>query len=326
MVQAHRAMAATLPSLLAKALLLATWLPLAAIAEDEADCESHPGGCRCYYDALADGCPSSLGHDSQVAMCSCGYEDNTWLHVLTNFVWAFRQGELERHLLAEKFAVRLEAGGVLSLDVGYTERVQCGEPLAQAYPGTNFEVDEEEIHKFARNMFWPEVRQKLNDLCLPGRAALQLLCLHAELGLRNGHAAAAYARQLARIFPLIEGCVEKRTPWPLPGLAGYLRLWKSAELPPAGAALSAEAAKGLSWWPEPGAMRGKLPEESEGHYWPCVPLMDRSCFPAGTDNLHTSCEHCCDPAKGPTGEAACFGGEWTFARCCRTPGGRGRFY
>ncbi|CAE8677724.1 unnamed protein product, partial [Polarella glacialis] len=139
--------------------------------------------------------------------------------------------------------------------------------------------------------------------------------------------ASAYASQLLQIWPMIDGCVEGHTPWSFPGLAGYLKTWKEApQLPAEGTALSAEAAASLSWWPTPGTLRGKRPEESEAHYWPCAPLRDRSCFPSGSGNVYASCETCCDPGKGPTGDPACFVGEYTFARCCQTPGGSGRFY
>jgi len=295
---------------------------LAKTEEDE-HCKNHPGGCRCYYDALAENCPSSLGHDSQIAMCSCDYSDNTWLSVLSNFIWAFSTSPEQRPMLAQEFSMRLEAGGLLSMDVGYKERVQCGAPLAQVYPGTNFQLDIEELHSFARNLFWPEVRQKLTDVCVPGRVALQLLCLHAELGRKNVQAAVLYASELFKLHELIERCHENGTPWPFPGLATYVRSWKTAEIPEDGSAFDVSK---LSWWPDVRKMRGKLPEESDQHYFPCVPLKDKACFPVGTASLHMSCEHCCDPGRGPMGEAACFVGEFTFNRCCRTPGNQGRFY
>jgi len=300
------------------------WEGLAGVAGEE-DCESKPGGCRCYYDALADNCPQSLGQDSQVMLCGCIYSDNTWLTVLSNFIAAFRGGAADRASLGSRFSVKLEGNGILSMDVGYTSRVQCGAALAQVYPGTSFEVSVEELHQFARNIFSGEVRQKLLDVCMPGRIALQLLCLHASLAVHDGAGAQAYAAQIANLFPLVEGCVQQQTPFSFPGLGEYLRAWRGVQLPAGGALDSGRVAE-LTWWPEPGLMRGKMPEESEVHYFPCVPLQDKACFPAGADNLFTSCENCCDPAKGPTGDASCFGGEWTFARCCRTPGGSGRFY
>merc|ERR1711865_99941 len=82
----------------------------------------------------------------------------------------------------------------------------------------------------------------------------------------------------------------------------------------------------LAWWPDVALMRGKLPHDSDSHYWPCVEMADPSCFPGGADNAFTSCAQCCDPGVGPTGNAACFVGDWTFDRCCKTPGGSGRFY
>eukprot|EP00929_Paragymnodinium_shiwhaense_P059581 TRINITY_DN29835_c0_g1_i2.p2 TRINITY_DN29835_c0_g1~~TRINITY_DN29835_c0_g1_i2.p2 ORF type:complete len:204 (-),score=28.52 TRINITY_DN29835_c0_g1_i2:652-1263(-) len=89
-------------------------VPPVAHGPDTPDCEKHPGGCRCYYDALADGCPGSIGRDGSLALCTCDYRDNTWLNVLTNFLWAFRQEPEQRHLLASKFDVRLEPSGLLS--------------------------------------------------------------------------------------------------------------------------------------------------------------------------------------------------------------------
>ncbi|CAE8640286.1 unnamed protein product, partial [Polarella glacialis] len=150
------------------------------------DCKDHPGGCRCYYDALALGCPSSLGHDAKLFLCRCDYADNTWLNVLTNFIWAFNTQPDARHLFAQKFDVRIEADGLLSMDVGYTDRIQCGASLAAVYPGTNFEVDVQELYQLANNLFQPQVWNKMAEVCVPGRAALQLLCMHAELGRRSG--------------------------------------------------------------------------------------------------------------------------------------------
>ena len=266
----------------------------------------------------------SLGHDGSLAMCSCDYADNTWLNVLSNFIWAFQQSD--PYSLSTRFKLEMEENGILSLDVGYTTRIQCGAPVAAVYPGTLFAIDVEELHKFARNLFWPQVRQKLNEVCVPGRVALQLLCLHAELARRNSHGAEAYAYQLRQLYPLIQGCVQGTTPWPLPGLDSYLEKWVDPQLPPHRVALNPEQVQRLSWNPDKRLMRGKLPHESDGHYFPCVPLMDPACFPPGTPNLHMSCEHCCDPGRGPQGEAACFVGEWSFTRCCRTPNNQGRFW
>jgi len=229
-------------------------------------------------------------------------------------------------MLAQKFDVRLEADGILSMDVGLPQRLQCGAPMATAYPGTNFEVDVQELYQFAGNLLLPQVHNKMNELCVPGRIALQLLCIHAELGRHDGQSAGAYAKQLKRVWPMVESCVERDTPWPFPGLSEYVGMWKTADLPADGSMLTSQQVVALSWWPAPETLRGKLPEESQAHYWPCAPLQDRLCFPPGVDNLYMSCEHCCDPGKGATGEAACFAGEFTFARCCRTPGGSGRFY
>jgi len=297
-----------------------------AAGEEDFNCEDHPGGCRCYYDALAFGCPSSLGYDGKIFLCKCNYADNTWLNVLSSFLTAFRTEPHERELAAQHFDARMDPTGLISLDVGSGERLQCGAAVAGVYPGTNFEIDIQELYQLANNLLLPEVHNKMSELCLPGRVALQLICLHAELGLRDAHAAAAYARQLQRLWPMVEECAEQRTPWSFPGLADYLRQWKSADLSKEGTALTAQAAAALSWRPDPSLLRGKLPEESEAHYWPCAPLQDKLCFPPSSQNLHMSCEYCCDPAKGPMGEAACFDGEFTFARCCRTPAGSGRFF
>eukprot|EP00929_Paragymnodinium_shiwhaense_P081837 TRINITY_DN42917_c0_g1_i1.p1 TRINITY_DN42917_c0_g1~~TRINITY_DN42917_c0_g1_i1.p1 ORF type:complete len:552 (+),score=108.58 TRINITY_DN42917_c0_g1_i1:69-1724(+) len=293
-----------------------------AIAKAEAKRE------RCYYDAMGDGCPHSLGYDSKLIMCSCGYDDNTWFSVLGSFLWAFKQDASQRQGIAAKFGARLEGEGVISMDVGYTERLQCSEQLAQVWPGTNLQLDTEELMRLAQNLFYPQVRQKLQDLCVPGRVALQLLCLHAHLhGPRDYRTTGAYAQAIASVYPMIEGCVQEKTAFPFPGLGEYVKTLVNAEVSRAGGpSLTAEEAYNLAWWPGKSKLRGKRPEESEAHYWPCVPLQDKTCFPPGTPNLHMSCAHCCDPGRGPTGDAACFVGEFTFNRCCRTPGGAGRFY
>lgn len=279
---------------------------------------NHPGGPRCYYDALAEGCPSSISTDGYQWLCSCEYRDNTWFHVLGNFLTIFRAGEAERSKMSEMFNARPEAGGVLSLDVGLPERLQCSAELAAVYPGTNNLVDTSELYRFLGNLFWGQVRQKLIDVCVPGRIALQLICQHALLhGLKDMRGAKAYADKAAELWTMVEKCVERDSPWPFPGLSEHLQHWKGTELPDASQ---------MAWYPEPRRMRAKRPEESDAHYWSCVPIQDPQCFPVGSDNDYTSCSHCCDPGQGPTGDANCFVGEWTFARCCRTPNDSGRFY
>lgn len=260
-------------------------------------------------------------------MCKCSYDDNTWLHVLTNYIWAFKQPAHERHLLGQKFDARIEGDGSISLNVGYTSRLQCSAGMAHLYPGTKVQLDVQDLYRMAGGILYPEVHNEVAKLCVPGRIALQLLCLHAELGRRDGHAAAAYAKHAKRLWLMVNSCAENKTPFPFPGLGEYLEMWKTAKLPAAGTPLSPDEAQTLAWYPgDSGKMRGKLPNESDNHYWPCAPLQDRDCFPAGESNLYATCSHCCDPAKGPTGDPACFDGYFTFARCCRTPEGSGRFY
>jgi len=296
--------------------------------EDPHNCESLPGGCKCYYDPLNLDCPGSYGGDGAMAMCSCEYNDNTWLHVLGSFIQAFRLPEQERSAISGLFSVQMEPGGVLSMEVGYSEhgsakRLECGAPLVNAYPGTSLEVALEELDQFGRNIFWPEVRQKLNELCIPGRVALGLLCLHAELIRKNVAAVVGYARQLGQLIPRIQGCIHAKTPWPMPGIDEYAAtLQKASKLN----AHDQMQLRSIMWLPDVRRMRAKQPEESESHYWPCVPIKDKSCFPTGTPYKSQSCESCCDPGAGPTGDATCFDNVFTFRRCCRTPGNQGRFW
>jgi len=258
-------------------------------------------------------------------LCSCTYDDNTWFNVLSNYIWAFRTAPQDRHLLTSKLDVRLELDGTLSMDVGLTQRLQCGAALTKVYPGSKFEIDIQQLYQLASNLFYPEVHNEMRRLCVPGRVALQLLCLHAELGRGDGQAAKLYAKEMNRLWEMVNSCAETKTPFPFPGLTEYLAAWKVATVP-SDRPLAKEEAQALAWFPDAGQLRGKQPEESENHFWPCAPLQDRQCFPPGESNMYTSCSHCCDPAKGPTGDPACFDGFFTFARCCRTPGNSGRFY
>eukprot|EP00927_Polykrikos_kofoidii_P004966 TRINITY_DN11970_c0_g1_i1.p1 TRINITY_DN11970_c0_g1~~TRINITY_DN11970_c0_g1_i1.p1 ORF type:complete len:516 (-),score=48.92 TRINITY_DN11970_c0_g1_i1:181-1728(-) len=286
---------------------------------------------RCYYDAMAIGCPQSLGYDAKQMLCSCDYGDNSWFHVMGSFIQVFGNGhdEAKRSASMQRFKSRLEADGLtVTLDVGMPQRLECAEELAGVYPGTKLMLDTKELQNLAANFIQPQVRGVLLNHCVPGRIALQLLCLHAELyGPKRLRVVAAYAKALDDLFPSIEPCVERSTPWPFADLGSYVqRLGRARIETLSSGILTHDDAGLLSWWPREGSVRAKRPEESGEHYWPCVPLQDPGCFPAGTDSLHMSCSHCCDPGHGPQGDAACFVGGFTFGRCCRTPGNQGRFY
>lgn len=280
---------------------------------------NHPGGPRCYYDALAQGCPSSISIDGYKFLCTCDYGDNYWFHVLGNFLKIFKSGENDRNMLAEVLKARPEAHGGVSLDVGLPDRLQCSAEYADVYPGTNNQLDTDELYRFLGSILFPDVRQKLQEVCVPGRIALQLICQHALLhGMKDYQAAKAYAVKANQLWSMVSKCVEHQTPFPFPGLGEFLQAWNSGDgLPDTSL---------MAWYPDSNKMRGKRPEESEAHFWPCVPLKDPQCFPSGSNNIYTSCSQCCDPAAGPTGDSNCFVGEWSFDRCCRSPNDSGRFY
>jgi len=283
---------------------------------------NHPGGPRCFYDALAFGCPTSITSDGKRLLCSCDYFDNSWLSVLSKFIEAFRTDESQRTTLATRFNAIPEAEGIISLDVGLPLRLQCGAPLAGIYPGSNFEIDVDEIYRLLGSFIYPEVRQKLTELCLPGRIALQLICQHVFIhGMKDYAAAKSYVAKMTELLVMVGSCVDDQTPWPFPGLKKFLRPWQKVlekeEFP--------DASK-MAWYPDPRKMRAKTSEESSSNYFPCVPLKDPGCFPSGERSEYTSCETCCDPAAGPQGNANCWGGGFTFARCCNTPDGGDRYY
>lgn len=168
------------------------------------------------------------------------------------------------------------------------------------------------------SFIYPDVRQKLTEICLPGRIALQLICLHVFVhGIKDFHAAKAYALKMRELLTMVDTCLDDQTPWSFPGLKKFLRPWQKEELP--------HASK-MAWYPDPGQMRAKTPAESQNHFFPCVPLKDPECFPAGSNAEYTSCTTCCDPGHGPFGNVNCFDGVYTFTRCCQTPPGSDRFY
>jgi len=279
---------------------------------------SHPGGPRCYYDALANGCPSSISADGHKFLCTCDYDDNNWFHVLGHYLNIFKSGENERGMLAQTLQARPEAGGGVSLDVGLPQRLECSAEHAKLWPASNHIFDTDELYRFLGSIIYPDVRQKLQQVCVPGKMALQLICQHALLhGMKNFEGAKAYALAAHQSWQMVSKCVDKQTPFPFPKLGEFLQAWSGEGLPDQAA---------MAWYPDPNRMRGKRPEESDQHWWQCTPLKDPQCFPSGSGNLYTSCSTCCDPGKGPMGDASCFVGEWTFARCCRTPNDSGRFY
>lgn len=299
-----------------------TCLELPQVAEVDEEPEdpalNHPGGPRCYYDALAHGCPSSISIDGRALLCSCLYEDNSWFHVWTKFVAAFATRSIDRSTLAQFFDARIESDGIVTLEVGLRERLQCGAVVSNAYPGTNSEVHTEELYRMLGSFIYPEVRNKFFEICLPGRLALQLICQHVFIhGMKDLNAAKLYAVKANEVFSMVDSCVEDQTPWTFPGMKNFLRAWQKDDLPPRSK---------LAWYPDPSFMRAKTPAEAaERNYAPCLPI-DPHCFPSGSQSDFSSCETCCNPHFGPQGNAQCFGGQFTFARCCRTPGNSGRFW
>lgn len=250
-------------------------------------------------------------------MCTCDYRDNNWFHVLEHYLTIFRGREGIRNSLAEHLKARTEPGGVVSLDVGLPERLKCSKEHAAVYPGTNSLADIPELYSLLGSILWPQVRQTLMNICVPVRIALQLICQHAMLHVKDMEAAKAYALKAWTLYELVDKCVDDQTPFPFPGVGPFLKRWIGKELPDVSE---------RGWYPEPDALRAKWPHESEQHYWPCVPLKDPLCFPNGNEYEIQSCSTCCDPGKGPTGDASCFVGPWTFNRCCNTPNDQGKFY
>ena len=49
----------------------------------------------------------------------------------------------------------------------------------------------------------------------------------------------------------------------------------------------------------------------------CIPLPDRSCWPTTAVWQADSCSLCCDPNKGPFGDASCWRNGRTYERCCQ---------
>lgn len=286
--------------------------------EPEDPAENHPGGPRCFYDALAHGCPSSISSDGRALLCSCDYFDNAWLGVLGKFNIAFRTGAYDRTSIASRFDARLEANGIVSMDVGLPVRLQCGAALTGVYPGSNFEANVEELYRFLGSFIYPDVRAKLTEICLPGRIALQLICQHVFIhGFKDFLAAKAYAVKMKELLTMVDTCLDDQTPWSFPGLKKFLRPWLKDELP---------HPSQMAWYPDPALMQAKTPDQTPNHYFPCVPLKDPECFPSGSNSEGTSCMVCCDPGAGPQGNAACFDGVFSFSRCCQTPPGTDRFY
>lgn len=293
---------------------------------EEADCDGHPGGCRCYYDALANGCPSAIPQGGIMALCSCEYRDNTWLRVLTSFLRFFGSRSPEERVALISATVTDRGGGVLFVDVGTKDKLECSEMHTGAWPGTLAQLDFDEIGKMANSIFFPQVQQTLMDICAPGRLLMGVLCLHAVLHKGDAVVASAYAEGMLGVLERIDSCIESNTPFPkLTGLYPYLKSWRQAQIPGAEnpRAVSYSTAQKLAWWPTD--MSAKEPGAPGMNLWPCTPMRDALCFPPGAEYKHESCEYCCDPAHGSHGASICFDAQWSFARCCQTPGDRGYY-
>lgn len=186
-------------------------------------------------------------------------------------------------------------------------------------------LDFDEVGKMVSSIF-PQVQQTLMDICAPGRLLMGVLCLHVMLHQGDALAASAYAEGMAGIMERLETCIESNTPFPrLIGLHAYLQGWRQAQIPAAEdpRAVTPATAQRLAWWPKD--LRAKQPGEAGVNLWTCAPMRDWLCWAPGAEYQHESCENCCDPAHGPQGLAVCFDAEWTFGRCCQTPGDRGFF-
>merc|ERR1719329_419669 len=104
---------------------------------------------------------------------------------------------------------------------------------------------------------------------------------------------------MMELFTMIDTCHQDQTPWPFPGLKKFINRWQKDELP---------RSHRMAWYPDLNLMRGKRPDETPNHYFPCAPLQDPECFPTGTNFEFASCSVCCDPGHGPQGNANCFDG------------------
>merc|ERR1739845_226833 len=93
------------------------------------------------------------------------------------------------------------------------------------YPDTNFEVSTEELYRLLGSMIYPDVRQKIVSMCLPGRIALQLICQHILIHAKDYQGAKLYAVKIRELFSMIDKCVDDSTPWPFAGLARFVRRW-----------------------------------------------------------------------------------------------------
>lgn len=291
----------------------------------EIDCSGHPGGCRCYYDALADGCASAVPQGGILALCGCDYRDNSWLRVFTGFYRFFGSSFLERSGIVGTI-VEEKGQGVLSMEVGLKDKLECSHQHAAVWPGTVAMLDFDEVGKMVNSIFFGQVQQVLMDICAPGRLLLGVLCLHALLHKGDALAASAYAQAMIGILERIDSCIEGNTPYPkLIGLYRYLQSWNQVQIPGTEnpQAVSLTTIQRLSWWPE--GLRAKEPGQPGMNLWPCVPMRDILCWAPGSEYNYESCDYCCDPAHGPQGAAMCFDAQFSFERCCRTPDDRGFF-
>lgn len=297
------------------------------LALGEEACESHPGGCRCYYDAMADGCPGAIPQGGMLALCSCDYRSNSWLRVFTHFLRFFEASDYVSRESMVKASVFRHDNGVLSAEVGHKERLQCSPGHTTAWPGTLSKLDFHEIGKMANSIFFPQVQQTLMDLCAPGRFLMGVLCLHASLHFGDAVTASAYAESMLELYERIGSCLEGNTPFPkqLDQLYPYLKGWRQAQFPSNEdpSAISAATVQRLAWWPKD--LHAKEPGAPGMNLWPCVPMKDPHCFPPGAEYQQQSCEFCCDPVHGSQGAPGCFDAIWTFGRCCQTPGDRGYY-
>eukprot|EP00933_Yihiella_yeosuensis_P037232 TRINITY_DN31108_c0_g1_i1.p1 TRINITY_DN31108_c0_g1~~TRINITY_DN31108_c0_g1_i1.p1 ORF type:complete len:345 (+),score=47.34 TRINITY_DN31108_c0_g1_i1:47-1036(+) len=310
-------------------IVLALALSLYRVAGDEEakDCNNHPGGCRCYYDALADGCPSALPQGGMLALCSCDYRGNDMLRVFTSFYRFFgAASSWEDRLALVSAMVHDEGHGIYSLDAGHKDRLKCSESHAGAWPGTELMLDFNEVGKMANSIFFPQVQQTLMDICAPGRLLMGVQCLHVMLHKGDALAASRYAEAMTSLMDRIDSCIEGNTPWPkLHELHTYLFGWRSAQIPGSEdpRQISQATVRRLSWWPLD--LTPKVPGQPGMNLWPCVPMRDWLCFPPGAAYSHESCEYCCDPVHGPKGAPECFDSQFSFERCCQTPGDRGYY-
>lgn len=254
--------------------------------------------------------------------CECNWDDNKWIHLVSDFLHVFSHGYAERAAsvlsLRESDNASAEATRQRLFDGTFTHDGLCS-ASPEIMIGTSSakgQVDKSWLKLVvSASEHHADHAVFLKELCLPGQLAQDVLCTQHSLlfhvagpraALRTESLAQRRIRRTSVLLPFVAHCLASSS-WPLDvePLETYVSAWLFA-------ADSNDAHLALYDAPVTlESFRSSLPQQLQR----CLPTAANGCWPRQIETLGESCMRCCDP-RFPRGNWLCFDRVWSFEVCC----------